>query len=123
MESVTGETNGQPARFPPAGAQEGDELEETRRPSSATPPLNFIGRHRLAAAISNLNQQIQIIQEELDELETLGPSSFVCNELIRTIEHAPDPLLPVTKGPAVVGWDRWFQGAHNSRGGGRKRWI
>ncbi|KAM7493589.1 hypothetical protein LguiB_028198 [Lonicera macranthoides] len=82
---------------------------------------NFMGKHRMAAAIAHLNQQIQIIQEELDQLETLGESSIVCKELVSSIESNPDALLPVTRGPAEVGWDRWFQGAHSSRN--RKRWI
>ncbi|XAR69930.1 hypothetical protein NMG60_11001703 [Bertholletia excelsa] len=82
---------------------------------------NFIGKHRLAAVVAHLDHQIQIIQEELQELETLGESSLVCKELVSTVESIPDGLLPVTKGPAGVGWDRWFQGGHGSRG--RKRWI
>ncbi|XP_058222524.1 guanine nucleotide-binding protein subunit gamma 1-like isoform X2 [Rhododendron vialii] len=82
---------------------------------------SFMGKHRMVAAVAQLHQQIQIIQEELEELETLGESSIVCKELVSAVESVPDALLPVTKGPAVVGWDRWFQGAHGSRG--RKRWI
>lgn len=89
-------------------------------PKETSSPI-FMGKHRMAAAVAQLHQQIQIIQEELDELETLGQSSTVCRELVSTVESVPDALLPVTKGPAVVGWDRWFHGAHGSRG--RKRWI
>ncbi|KAL7165755.1 hypothetical protein ACSBR2_036597 [Camellia fascicularis] len=88
-------------------------------PKAETP--NFIGKHRMAAALAHLQHQIQIIQEELEELETCGESSLVCKELVSTVESLPDALLSVTKGPAVVGWDRWFHGAHGSRG--RKRWI
>nr|XP_043607682.1 guanine nucleotide-binding protein subunit gamma 2-like [Erigeron canadensis] len=83
---------------------------------------NFIGKHRLAAIISLQNQQIQIIQEELDQLETLGESSLVCQELISSVESSTDALLPVTKGPADAGWDRWFQRANQSSRN-RKRWI
>ncbi|CAL5358689.1 unnamed protein product [Camellia sinensis] len=99
----------------------------TPTPISAPPPPpkaetpNFIGKHRMAAALAHLQHQIQIIQEELEELETCGESSLVCKELVSTVESLPDALLSVTKGPAVVGWDRWFHGAHGSRG--RKRWI
>ncbi|XP_028086564.1 guanine nucleotide-binding protein subunit gamma 1-like [Camellia sinensis] len=99
----------------------------TSTPISAPPPPpkaetpNFIGKHRMAAALAHLQHQIQIIQEELEELETCGESSLVCKELVSTVESLPDALLSVTKGPAVVGWDRWFHGAHGSRG--RKRWI
>ncbi|KAL3498163.1 hypothetical protein ACH5RR_040895 [Cinchona calisaya] len=81
----------------------------------------FMGKHRMAAAVAYLDQQIQIIQEELDQLETLGESSIVCRELVTSIESVPDALLPVTKGPLEIGWDRWFQGGHGSRA--RKRWI
>ncbi|GKC75531.1 hypothetical protein Tco_1126305, partial [Tanacetum coccineum] len=56
---------------------------------------NFIGKHRLAAIISQQNQQIQIIQEELDQLETLGESSLVCQQLILSVESSTDALLPV----------------------------
>ncbi|XP_057504142.1 guanine nucleotide-binding protein subunit gamma 1-like [Actinidia eriantha] len=86
-----------------------------------TPNFIGLGKHRMEAAVAHLHHQIQIIQEELEELETLGESSLVCKELVSTVESIPDALLPVTKGPAVVGWDRWFQGTHGSRG--RKRWI
>ncbi|KAK2978069.1 hypothetical protein RJ640_015707 [Escallonia rubra] len=84
-------------------------------------PSNFVGKHRMAAAIARLHQEIQIIQEELDQLETLGAASIVCTELVSSIESIPDPLLPETNGPAEVGWDRWFQGANGARN--RKRWI
>ncbi|KAK4435645.1 Guanine nucleotide-binding protein subunit gamma 2 [Sesamum alatum] len=86
---------------------------------NTTPGL--MGKHRMAAAISYLNQQIQIIQDELNELETIGGVSAVCPELISTVDSVPDALLPVTRGPADVGWERWFQGAQSSRG--RRRWI
>ncbi|KAL3818390.1 hypothetical protein ACJIZ3_004295 [Penstemon smallii] len=79
----------------------------------------LMGKHRLAAAISHLNQQIQIIQEELDQLETIGGASTVCQELISSIDSVPDALLPVSRGPVDVGWDRWFHGAQSSR----RRWI
>nr|GEX07751.1 guanine nucleotide-binding protein subunit gamma 2-like [Tanacetum cinerariifolium] len=52
-------------------------------------------KHRLAAIISQQNQQIQIIQEELDQLETLGESSLVCQQLILSVESSTDALLPV----------------------------
>ncbi|KAL3731063.1 hypothetical protein ACJRO7_028002 [Eucalyptus globulus] len=84
-------------------------------------PTAFIGKHRLAASLTQVQNQITIIQEELEELETIGESSLVCKELISSVESIPDPLLPVTKGPADVGWDRWFRGDHSSRR--NKRWI
>ncbi|XP_021834802.1 guanine nucleotide-binding protein subunit gamma 1-like [Prunus avium] len=81
----------------------------------------FIGKHKLAASISHLHNQIDFIQKELTQLETVGESSIVCKELIASVESSSDPLLPWTKGPADVGWDRWFRGAHNSRS--HNRWI
>ncbi|XP_011082122.1 uncharacterized protein LOC105164967 [Sesamum indicum] len=91
------------------------------RASPNTTAPGLMGKHRMAAAISYLNQQIQIIQDELDELETIGGVSTVCPELISTVDAVPDALLPVTRGPADVGWERWFQGTPSSRG--RRRWI
>nr|GLL30514.1 guanine nucleotide-binding protein subunit gamma 2-like [Ipomoea trifida] len=98
---------------------------EGSRSSAAGPPaqspVGFMGKHRMAAAVASLDHQIQLIQEELQRLETLGESSIVCKELVSSVESAPDALLPVTKGPKEVGWDRWFQGANGSRR--QKRWI
>ncbi|XP_071696173.1 guanine nucleotide-binding protein subunit gamma 2-like [Rutidosis leptorrhynchoides] len=91
--------------------------------SSALGSSTFIGKHRLAAIISQQNQQIQFIQEELDQLETLGESSLVCEQLISSVESSTDALLPVTRGPADPGWDRWFQRANHSSSRNRKRWI
>ncbi|KAJ7958679.1 guanine nucleotide-binding protein subunit gamma 2-like [Quillaja saponaria] len=59
---------------------------------------NFIGRHRMAAAMSHLHNQINIIQEELDLLETYGESSLVCKEVILSVESIPDPLLTESSG-------------------------
>ncbi|KAM5566222.1 guanine nucleotide-binding protein subunit gamma 2 [Rosa sericea] len=88
----------------------------------AGPPCpTFVGKHRMAAAISHLHTQINIIQEELNELETVGESSFVCKELVASIESVSDPLLPWSKGAPEAGWDRWFRGAHNTRN--NNRWI
>ncbi|KAK7384818.1 hypothetical protein VNO78_30521 [Psophocarpus tetragonolobus] len=81
----------------------------------------FIGKHRLQAAITHLNHQITILQEELEKVETIGESSTVCKDLISSVESVPDPLLPFTKGSVDAGWDRWFSGAHQSRN--HKRWI
>ncbi|CAN4077203.1 unnamed protein product [Withania somnifera] len=89
--------------------------------SRSTPGHFVMGKHRMAAAISSLDQQIQFIQEELDKLESYGEASIVCKEFISVVESKPDALLPVTKGPSDVKWDRWFQGANGSRR--NKRWI
>ncbi|XP_050366874.1 guanine nucleotide-binding protein subunit gamma 2-like [Argentina anserina] len=88
----------------------------------AGPPCpTFVGKHRMAAAISHLHTQINIIQEELNELETVSESSIVCKEFVASIESISDPLLPWSKGAPEVGWDRWFRGAHNTRS--NNRWI
>ncbi|KAL3321697.1 hypothetical protein AABB24_039346, partial [Solanum stoloniferum] len=85
-------------------------------------PNNMVmGKHRLAAAISALNQQINIIQEELDQLDSFGEASLVCRELVSSVELIPDALLPVTRGPINVHLDRWFHGGNDSRR--NKRWI
>uniref|UniRef100_A0A2P2Q977 G protein gamma domain-containing protein n=1 Tax=Rhizophora mucronata TaxID=61149 RepID=A0A2P2Q977_RHIMU len=84
-----------------------------------TGPDGFLGRHRMAAAITRLQSQINLLQEELDQLEKLGKSSIACERLVSSVESVPDPLLPLTKGPANSVWDRWFPGTQNSR----RRWI
>ncbi|KAL3613824.1 hypothetical protein CASFOL_041898 [Castilleja foliolosa] len=95
------------------------EMPPSRRSANTTTTL--MGKHRMNAAIVFLNQQIQIIQDEIDELDTIGGVSTVCPGLISSIDSVPDALLPQTIGPADVGWDRWFQGAQSSKS--RRRWI
>ncbi|XP_031283346.1 guanine nucleotide-binding protein subunit gamma 2-like isoform X1 [Pistacia vera] len=96
-------------------------MESTDDQSSWQRPSSFLGKHRMEVVISHLHNRMNLIKEELDELETIGGSSIVCNELISSVESVADPLLPVTIGPAEVSWDRWFRGARNSRN--HKRWI
>ncbi|MCD7446358.1 hypothetical protein HAX54_005965 [Datura stramonium] len=96
--------------------------EKSTIPVPRSTTAHFVmGKHRMAAAISSLDQQIQFIQEELDKLESYGEASIVCKEFVSIVESKPDALLPVTKGPSDVKWDRWFQGANGSRR--NKRWI
>ncbi|KAK6912412.1 G-protein gamma-like domain [Dillenia turbinata] len=104
----------QPQHHPPSSSQSSG-LE------SKSGPPNFVGKHRMAAAIAKLHNEIQIIQEELEQLETRGQSSIVCQEIISAVDSAPDALLPLTRGPANVAWDRWFNQDHGSRI--RNRWI
>ncbi|XP_076889776.1 guanine nucleotide-binding protein subunit gamma 2-like [Bidens hawaiensis] len=102
----------------------GNDRPPTSRSQSNTTSSNYIGKHRLTAIISQHNQQIQLIQEELDQLETLGEASLVCGQLISSVESSTDALLPVTRGPADGGWDRWFQRANQSSSSRhRRRWI
>ncbi|CAA3028060.1 guanine nucleotide-binding protein subunit gamma 2-like [Olea europaea var. sylvestris] len=105
------------------GSVSNNNVHETRSsPFAGNSTTGLMGKHRMSAAISFLNQQIQSIQEELGQLETLGRSSAVCEELILSVESVPDALLPATRGPTEVSWERWFQGAHGS-GNRRRRWI
>ncbi|XP_054796713.1 uncharacterized protein LOC129302066 [Prosopis cineraria] len=91
------------------------------QPRGADSLPTFIGKHRLQAAISQLNNEINIIQDELEQLKTMGESSSVCKELISSVESISDPLLPWINGSVDGSWDRWFGGAHHSRS--HKRWI
>ncbi|KAG0531633.1 hypothetical protein BDA96_04G039300 [Sorghum bicolor] len=96
--------------------------QQTQRPSSGPqqqqqqhqpPPLTrnvgYVGKHRLSAAIARLDQELQSLQEELDELETMESASVACQEVITSTQGKPDPLLPITSGPENSSWDRWFQ--------------
>ncbi|KAJ4763598.1 Guanine nucleotide-binding protein subunit gamma 2 [Rhynchospora pubera] len=86
-----------------------------RRAAGGGGPGVFIGKHRLAAAIACLDQEILSLQKELTELETMEPSSASCKEVIASTEGKPDPLLPITTGPENSSWDRWFQRVRSSR--------
>ncbi|KAJ4816082.1 Guanine nucleotide-binding protein subunit gamma 2 [Rhynchospora pubera] len=50
-------------------------------------PGVFIGKHRLAAAIACLDQEILSLQKELTELETMEPSSASCKEWVFQFTH------------------------------------
>ncbi|KAJ6920071.1 hypothetical protein NC651_013863 [Populus alba x Populus x berolinensis] len=86
------------------GQHSASSLEEPKREESVaaetssfiprTRPNNFLSKHRMVAAITQLQNQINFIQEELDQLDTLGESSIVCEELLSSVESIPDPLLP-----------------------------
>ncbi|KAG5245939.1 guanine nucleotide-binding protein [Salix suchowensis] len=85
-----------------------------------TGPNKFLSKHRMVAAITLLQNQINFIQEELDQLDTFGESSIVCEELLSKVESIPDPLLPSTQGPVNASWDRWFKGTRTREDGGSK---
>ncbi|KAH6760803.1 hypothetical protein C2S52_008534 [Perilla frutescens var. hirtella] len=108
-------------RAPRQAAEEAQNQSTSAANAMPNTSSGHMGKHRMSAAISFLNQQIQIIQDELDELETIGGVSTVCPDLVASVEPVPDALLPVTRGPVEVSWERWFQGAQSSRS--RRRWI
>nr|CAD1827422.1 unnamed protein product [Ananas comosus var. bracteatus] len=118
MTSSSGSTAG---RVEAGEAARSDKQQQTTPPP---PPLplpqartgGFLGRHRLSAAITRLDQEILSLQEEINELETMDPSSAACQEVLLSMEGKPEPLLPVTRGPEDVSWDRWFQRVRSSRG-------
>ncbi|XP_020091062.1 guanine nucleotide-binding protein subunit gamma 2-like isoform X4 [Ananas comosus] len=102
MTSSSGSTAG---RVEAGEAARSDKQQQTTPPPPPPLPLpqartgGFLGRHRLSAAITRLDQEILSLQEEINELETMDPSSAACQE-----------------GPEDVSWDRWFQRVRSSRG-------
>jgi len=98
-----------PAR-PPSGPQQ-----QQQPPPARTRNVGYVGKHRLSAAIARLDQELQSLQEELNELETMEPASTACQDVITSTEGKPDPLLPITSGPENSSWDRWFQRVRSSR--------
>ncbi|XP_057964545.1 guanine nucleotide-binding protein subunit gamma 1 [Malania oleifera] len=79
------------------------------------------GKHRMLAEVKRLDQETKSLEEELEELEKTESVSAICEELLRNIETIPDPLLPITNGPANPLWDRWFEGPQDS--GGCRCWM
>ncbi|KAF7077997.1 hypothetical protein CFC21_082477 [Triticum aestivum] len=128
---MRGEANGGDRRprdeeEPPQQPEE--EQDRTSRPSSGqqqqpaaagaaatTRSVGYVGKHRLSAAIQRLDQELQSLQDELNELETMEPASAACREVITSTEGKPDPLLPITSSPENSSWDRWFQRVRSSR--------
>jgi len=97
-----------PAARPPSGPQQPP-------PPAMTRNVGYVGKHRLSAAIARLDQELQSLQDELNELETMEPASTACQDVITSTEGKPDPLLPITSGPENSSWDRWFQRVRSSR--------
>lgn len=95
------------AQRPSSGPQQ--QQHQPRPPPTLTRNVGYVGKHRLSAAIARLDQELQSLQEELDELETMESASAACQEVITSTEGKPDPLLPITSGPENSSWDRWFQ--------------
>ncbi|KAI0518886.1 hypothetical protein KFK09_006323 [Dendrobium nobile] len=76
---------------------------------------DFLGRHRLSAAISRLEQEIVSLEKELEELDTMEPSSVACEDILFSMNGLPDALLPITTGPENSAWERWFRPVRSSR--------
>ncbi|XP_018459650.1 guanine nucleotide-binding protein subunit gamma 1 [Raphanus sativus] len=74
------------------------------------------GKHRILAELGRVEQEVKFLEKELEELGQTDIVSTVCEELLCVIEKAPDPLLPLTKGPFNLAWDRWFEGPNGGEG-------
>ncbi|WVZ77952.1 hypothetical protein U9M48_025739 [Paspalum notatum var. saurae] len=111
----------QQAQRPSSGPQEPQpqqpqpQPQQQQHPAAVARNLGYVGKHRLSAAIARLDQELQSLQEELTELETMESASAACQGVITSTEGKPDPLLPITSGPENSSWDRWFQRVRSSR--------
>ncbi|CAN6242997.1 unnamed protein product [Urochloa humidicola] len=103
-----------PASRPSSGPQPPPQQQQNPPPGMLR-NVGYVGKHRLSAAIARLDQELQSLQDELDELETMEPASAACQDVITSTEGKPDPLLPITSGPENSSWDRWFQRVRSSR--------
>ncbi|KAE8731556.1 Guanine nucleotide-binding protein subunit gamma 1 [Hibiscus syriacus] len=74
------------------------------------------GKHRIRAELKRLEQEARFLEEELEQIERMDKASAACKEMLSNVETTPDPLLPVTSGPVILLWDRWFEGPQESRG-------
>ncbi|CBI26335.3 hypothetical protein AAG906_024974 [Vitis piasezkii] len=83
---------------------------------SALAAADTRGKHRITAELKRLEQEARFLEEELEQLEKTERASDACRELLSIVESRPDPLLPVTYGPANPIWDRWFEGPQDSQG-------
>ncbi|CAG7905106.1 unnamed protein product [Brassica rapa] len=67
------------------------------------------GKHMILAELGRVEQEVRFLEKKLEELGQTDSVSTQCEELLCVIEKSPDPLLPLTKGPLNLGWDRWFE--------------
>ncbi|KAM7462883.1 hypothetical protein LguiA_031004 [Lonicera macranthoides] len=74
------------------------------------------GKHRISAEVKRLDQEARFLEEELEQLDKMDKSSTVCKGMLSNVETRPDPLLPLTNGPANPSWDRWFEGPQDQSG-------
>ncbi|KAE8676716.1 Guanine nucleotide-binding protein subunit gamma 1 [Hibiscus syriacus] len=72
------------------------------------------GRHRILAELKRVEQESKSLEEEMELLEKTDNVSTLCEELLRSMETRPDPLLPLTNGPINPSWDIWFEGPQDS---------
>ncbi|RZR79566.1 hypothetical protein BHM03_00005312 [Ensete ventricosum] len=118
-------------------ATDGEGAEAEARPQPSHPrPLrrtgDFLGKHRLSAAISRLNQEIQYLQKanlmpsfqcelhrSMIRLVILHPFSFLVQFLL-TIYFVVLVVLS-TPGPENPAWHRWFERVRISHS--RKWWT
>ncbi|KAF8677073.1 hypothetical protein HU200_046534 [Digitaria exilis] len=103
------------AQRPAARPSSGQQPQHNPTPPVTMRNVGYVGKHRLSAAIARLDQELQSLQEELNELETMEPASTACQDVITSTGGKPDPLLPITSGPENSSWDRWFQRVRSSR--------
>ncbi|CAL4971512.1 unnamed protein product [Urochloa decumbens] len=104
-----------PTSRPSFGPQPPPPQQQQPPPPGVLRNVGYVGKHRLSAAIARLDQELQSLQDELNELETMEPASTACQDVITSTEGKPDPLLPITSGPENSSWDRWFQRVRSSR--------
>eukprot|EP00261_Vitis_vinifera_P033808 XP_019075051.1 PREDICTED: uncharacterized protein LOC100245781 isoform X2 [Vitis vinifera] len=100
-----------PPSSPPRGRGGGEGGGGKRGAAASSPPINFLGRHRMAAAISQLHHQIDVIKEELEQLETLGESSIACRDPNFSICSSSDSFQALNPYPILCSprlRDRWI---------------
>ncbi|XP_033146746.1 guanine nucleotide-binding protein subunit gamma 1 isoform X5 [Brassica rapa] len=76
------------------------------------------GKHMILAELGRVEQEVRFLENSLLLLSRKSWKSSarqivyqpsVRSKLLCVIEKSPDPLLPLTKGPLNLGWDRWFE--------------
>ncbi|CAH8310213.1 unnamed protein product [Eruca vesicaria subsp. sativa] len=90
------------------------DMEETEQEAASVGDAR--GKHRILAELGRVEQEVSFLEKELEGLGQTDIVSTVCEELLCVIEKAPDPLLPLTRGPFDLGWDRWFEGPKGGEG-------
>ncbi|KAK8614682.1 hypothetical protein V6N13_068478 [Hibiscus sabdariffa] len=86
------------------------------QPAAAGLAADTGGKHRILAQLKRVEQESKFLEEEMEVLEKTDNVSTLCEELLRSMETRPDPLLPLTNGPINSSWDIWFEGPQDSEG-------